>query len=419
MSRDLVVALSGGIGAAKLALGLSRILPAENLLVVANVGDDFEHLGLHISPDSDTLMYTLAGLDNAKLGWGRQDETWSFMETLTALGGEDWFRLGDRDLAVHIERTRRLQRGDSLVYNHRRLLPPPRRWSPRASGDRRSIAHAIADGRGMARLPGLFRAPSVPARLCASLPSTARTMRAPHPDLLAALGDERLRAVIICPSNPFISVEPILAVPGIRQALCACAAPVIAVSPIIGGRAVKGPTAKMMTELGMIPSAAAVAQRYGDLLDGYVMDADDAEEAAHVTPKVTLAPTLMTNLAEQEQLARIVLEAADALASSKAQAGLRRVNGIWAVVPVKEFEGAKQRLSSALSPEERRVLATTMLEDVLDAVSAVKALAGVLVVTVDPAATSLAVRYGARVVTEGARDGHTGAVTAAVSSACP
>ncbi len=113
MSRDLVVALSGGVGGAKLALGLSRIVPADTLLVVANVGDDFEHLGLHISPDVDTLIYTLAGLDNTKLGWGRRDETWSFMETLTVLGGEDWFRLGDRDLAVHVERTRRLRRGET------------------------------------------------------------------------------------------------------------------------------------------------------------------------------------------------------------------------------------------------------------------------------------------------------------------
>ena len=114
MSRDLVVALSGGIGGAKLALGLSRILEPDNLIVVANVGDDFEHLGLHVSPDSDTLMYALAGLDNTKLGWGRRDETWSFMETLAALGGDDWFRLGDRDLAVHIERTRRLRAGEPL-----------------------------------------------------------------------------------------------------------------------------------------------------------------------------------------------------------------------------------------------------------------------------------------------------------------
>jgi LPPG:FO 2-phospho-L-lactate transferase len=139
----------------------------------------------------------------------------------------------------------------------------------------------------------------------------------PHTDLLAALRDERLRAVIICPSNPFISVEPILAAPGTRQALSACAAPVIAVSPIIGGRAVKGPTAKMMVGLGITSSAAAVAKRYGDLLDGYVMDIGDAEEVAHVAPRVTLAPTLMTNLGEREELGRVVLEAASALASMK------------------------------------------------------------------------------------------------------
>ena len=131
------------------------------------------------------------------------------------------------------------------------------------------------------------------------------------------LRDERLRAVIICPSNPFISIEPILAVTGMRQALSACAAPVVAVSPIIGGSAVKGPTAKMMGELGIKPNAAAVAKLYGDLLDGYVMDIGDAEEVANVAPRVTLAPTLMTNLAEREELARIVLEAADALASVK------------------------------------------------------------------------------------------------------
>jgi LPPG:FO 2-phospho-L-lactate transferase len=139
----------------------------------------------------------------------------------------------------------------------------------------------------------------------------------PHPDILSALREERLRAVVICPSNPFISVEPILAVPGMRQALSSSHAPVIAVSPIIGGRAVKGPTAKIMAELGLRPTAAAVAEHYGDLLDGYVMDLGDAEESVHMAPKVTLARTLMTNLAEREELARVVLEAAKALASLK------------------------------------------------------------------------------------------------------
>jgi LPPG:FO 2-phospho-L-lactate transferase len=329
MSRDLVVALSGGIGGAKLALGLSRIVRPDNLIVVANVGDDFEHLGLSISPDVDTLMYTLAGLDNTKLGWGRQDETWSFMETLTVLGGENWFRLGDRDLAVHVERTRRLRQGESLsaiTADFCRRLGVRPRVAP-ATDDR--VRTRLRTDEGWLDLQDYFvrlQCRPVVRELAFEGAEDAR----PHHELLAALRDERLRAVIICPSNPFISIEPILAVPGMRQALSACAAPIIAVSPIIGGRAVKGPTAKMMVELGMkgptakmmaelgiTPSAAAVAKRYGDLIDGYVMDVADAEEAAHVTAKVTLAQTLMTNIEEREQLAHVVLEAADTLASLK------------------------------------------------------------------------------------------------------
>ncbi len=316
MNRDLVVALSGGIGGAKLALGLSRIVEPDNLLVVANVGDDFEHLGLHISPDSDTLMYALAGLDNAKLGWGRRDETWSFMETLAALGGEDWFRLGDRDLAVHIERTRRLRQGESLsaiTADFCRRLGVGPRVLP-ATDDR--LRTRLRTDEGWLDFQDYFvrlECHPVVRELAFEGADNAR----PHPGLLAALRDERLRAVIICPSNPFISVEPILAVAGMRQALAASAAPIVAVSPIISGRAVKGPTAKMMGELGMTPSAAAVAERYGELLDGYVMDVEDAEEAAQVAPKTTLARTLMTNLGQRENLARVVLEAADALASSK------------------------------------------------------------------------------------------------------
>jgi LPPG:FO 2-phospho-L-lactate transferase len=316
MSRDLVVALSGGIGGAKLALGLSRIVEPDNLLVVANVGDDFEHLGLHISPDADTLMYALAGLDNTKLGWGRRDETWAFMETLTALGGEDWFRLGDRDLAVHVERTRRLRQGETLsaiTADFCRRLGVGPHVLP-ATDDR--LRTRLRTDEGWLDFQDYFvRLQCRP--VVRELAFAGAEEALPHPDLLAALRDERLRAVVICPSNPFISVEPILAVSGMRRALSACAAPVVAVSPIIGGRAIKGPTAKMMTELGMIPSAAAVAKRYGEVLDGYVMDIGDAQEAAHVAPKVTLAPTLMTNLAEREQLARVVLDAADALASSK------------------------------------------------------------------------------------------------------
>ena len=218
MNRDLVVALSGGIGGAKLALGLSRILPAENLLVVANVGDDFEHLGLHISPDADTLMYTLAGLDNTKLGWGRQDETWAFMETLTALGGQDWFRLGDRDLAVHVERTRRLKAGESLsavTADFCRRLGVGPRVLP-ATDDR--LRTRLRTDDGWLDFQDYFVRLQCRPQVRELAFAGAEHAR-PHPDLLAALSDERLRAVVICPSNPFISVEPILAVKGMRQAL--------------------------------------------------------------------------------------------------------------------------------------------------------------------------------------------------------
>jgi LPPG:FO 2-phospho-L-lactate transferase len=312
MTPNRVVALSGGIGGAKLALGLSRILPPADLLVLANTGDDFEHLGLHISPDIDTLMYTLAGLDNLELGWGRRDETWSFMETLAALGGADWFRLGDRDLAVHVERTRRLRHGESLsaiTADFCRRLGVGPRVLP-VSDD--PVRTRLRTDEGWLDFQDYFvrlRCRPVVREIAFAGAAAARA----HPDFLAALGAETLRAVIICPSNPFISVEPILAVPGVRRAIAACRAPVIAVSPIIAGRAVKGPTVKIMTELGIAPGAAAVAERYGDLLDGYIIDSTDASEAAGLGPRVTLAPTLMTTLAEREALARVVLAAADAI----------------------------------------------------------------------------------------------------------
>ncbi len=307
-SAGLVVALSGGVGGAKLALGLSRILPPEDLLVVANTGDDFEHLGLAISPDIDTLMYTLSGLANQELGWGRGDETWSFMETIGALGGESWFRLGDRDLAVHVERTRRLRAGDTLsavTADFCRRLGVSPRVLP-MTDDRVRTQVRVEDG--WIEFQEYFvhrQCRPVVAELAFDGASAARA----QPDFLAALADPRLRAVVVCPSNPFISVEPILALPGVRAALTACGAPVIAVSPIIGGRAVKGPTAKMMAELGLDPSAAGVAARYGDLLDGYVLDEVDAGSVTGLPVFVT--QTLMKTLADRERLARTMLEAAD------------------------------------------------------------------------------------------------------------
>jgi LPPG:FO 2-phospho-L-lactate transferase len=304
-----VVALSGGVGGAKLALGLSRVLPANELLVVCNTGDDFEHLGLCISPDIDTVTYTLAGVANPELGWGRADETWSFMETLNTVGGETWFRLGDRDLAVHIERTRRLRGGESLSAITGDLcarLGVASRVLPMSDDPVRT---RVRTDDGWIDFQDYFvrrRCEPVVHELAFHGASMARA----QPDFLAALADPTTKAVVICPSNPFISIEPILAVPGVSAALAECAAPVIAVSPIIGGRAIKGPTAKMMAELGMTPSAGGVARRYDELIDGYVCDFADMDQAAGVSAKVTLAQTLMTTLADREALARVVLSAA-------------------------------------------------------------------------------------------------------------
>lgn len=308
MNDGLVVALSGGVGGAKLALGLGRVLPADELLIVANTGDDFEHLGLSISPDIDTLTYVLAGLDNTAQGWGRRDETWSFMETIAALGGADWFRLGDRDLALHVERTRRLKAGETLsaitadVCRHLGVAP---RILPMS--DDRVRTRVMSDGVWIDFQDYFVRQQCRPVVRALAFEGAA-TAR-PQADVMAALRD-KVRAVVICPSNPFISIEPILAVPGLRDAIAGCGAPVVAVSPIVGGAAVKGPTAKMMQELGLAVSAATVAARYGDLLDGLVVDRIDSPD---IVARQHVAPTLMTSVADKEALARTVLAFADSL----------------------------------------------------------------------------------------------------------
>jgi len=315
--RSLVVALCGGIGGAKLALGLSRIVPGEDLMLVGNTGDDFEHLGLTISPDLDTVMYTLAGLDDPQRGWGRRNETWTFMGALAALGGETWFALGDGDLATHIERTRRRAAGEALsaiTADFCRRLGIAARLVP-MTDDR--VRTRLRTEEGWLDFQDYFVRRRCAPRVREIAYDGAARARA-HPDVLAALGEGRLRAVVICPSNPFLSIEPILAVGELRAAIARAAAPVVAVSPIIGGRAVKGPTAKMMSELGLEVSAAAVARRYQDLLDGYVLDRADAAGAEKLGIPVTLTHTLMTTLADREELARGVLASADALARASA-----------------------------------------------------------------------------------------------------
>ncbi len=310
--REHVLALSGGVGGAKLALGLNNIVPPGKLTVVANTGDDFEHLGLHVSPDIDTLLYTLAGLDNPKTGWGRRDETWTFMEALAALGAETWFRLGDGDLAVHVERTRRLRAGEPLSHIIRDFAD---RLGVRASivpmtDDR--VRTRVLTTEGWLDFQRYFVEQQCrPAVTAFSYDGAASAT--PHPDIVAAISRPDLRAIVICPSNPFISIEPILALPGMRKALEASTAPIVAVAPIIGGKAIKGPTAKMMSELGFEVGAETVAKRYGELLDGYIVDHLDAALVTKLPIPTIATNALMVSLADRKHLAKTVLFLADKL----------------------------------------------------------------------------------------------------------
>jgi len=311
-----VVALCGGVGGAKLAHGLAFALPPEQLSVIVNTGDDFQHLGLSIAPDLDSVMYALAGLSDPIRGWGRRDETWAFMEALRGLGSETWFQLGDRDLAVHVERTWRLAQGATLseVTAHLctalaiavRVLP--------MSDD--PVRTRVLTGEGWLDFQEYFVRRQCSPAVRDFMFAGAETARA-QPHALAALERRDLRAIVICPSNPFVSVEPILAVPGIRRAIRESQAPVIAVTPIIGGKAIKGPAAKMMAELGLDVTGAAVARRYGDLIDGFVIDQADAIPDATEGVTFFSSATLMKTVDDRLQLARAVLRAADSLVAQR------------------------------------------------------------------------------------------------------
>ena len=307
-----VVALCGGVGGAKLAHGLALALPPEELTVIVNTGDDFQHLGLSIAPDLDSVMYALAGLSDPIRGWGRREESWTFMEALRDLGGETWFQLGDKDLAVHVERTSRLARGATLseVTAHLcKALSIAVRILPMSDDPVRT---RVLTAEGWLDFQEYFVrrqcAPAVRDFMFAG----AEIARA-QPHALAALARRDLRAVVICPSNPFVSVEPILAVPGFRRAIRESSAPVVAVTPIIGGKAIKGPAAKMMAELGLDVSGASVARRYGDLIDGFLFDHADPTPKTTDGPSFFGAATLMSTVDDRVQLARAVLQAADSL----------------------------------------------------------------------------------------------------------
>jgi LPPG:FO 2-phospho-L-lactate transferase len=304
-----IVALAGGVGGAKLAHGLAQILPPEDLTVIVNTGDDFEHYGLYICPDLDTVCYTLAGLANPETGWGRINESWNVIENANKLGGPDWFRLGDQDLGTHLERTRRLTAGDSLSQITRdfckawgiefTVLPmsdqPVRTIVETEEGDlafQEYFVHRRCEPRVKGfRFEGADSAGAV-SGVCEALHAAD--------------------AVVICPSNPWVSIDPILSVFSLTPALSQWESEktILAISPIIRGETIKGPAAKMYRELGIEPSALAVANHYRGLATGFVLDTVDAqlnESVRGLNMRTLVTNTLMKSHDNRKQLASDVL----------------------------------------------------------------------------------------------------------------
>jgi LPPG:FO 2-phospho-L-lactate transferase len=316
-----IVALAGGVGGAKLADGLARSLTPESLTVVVNTGDDFEHWGLKICPDLDTICYTLAGLANPATGWGRADETWEVYSNIVLLGGEDWFRLGDKDLAVHIERTRRLRAGRTLTQIVREFCTA---WNLKVAILPMSDdpVPTMVDTLDYGELP--FQEYFVQRRCeprVTGFRFTGIENAKPSPGIEEAI--ERADAVLFCPSNPWVSIDPILRTvsPSLpRNATTADKSrkkPVVAVSPIIGGKTVKGPAAKMFAELGIEPSALSVAKHYESTITGFVLDAVDADLESKIQQlglQTLVTDTLMRSDDDRKRLAQDVLHFVERLA---------------------------------------------------------------------------------------------------------
>jgi len=309
------LALSGGIGGAKLALGLEHIFNSPKLMIAGNTGDDFEHFGLNISPDLDTLLYTLSGKSDLERGWGLANETWSFMKAMKEIGGETWFQLGDRDLAIHVERTRRLHEGERLsliTSSFCRKLGVKSQIVP-ATDD--SLKTLVKTPEGILSFQHYFVKDQCRAKIIA-LQFDGSENAQPCSALEKVLESLLLKTVVVCPSNPFLSIDPILAILGLRKKLKKSKARIIAVSPIVGGNAVKGPTANNMRDLGFTVSACSIAKYYSDFIDGFILDKRDEKEIAEIESlgiRVGLADTVMTDLQSKIKLAEDVLRFSETL----------------------------------------------------------------------------------------------------------
>ena len=307
-----VVALAGGVGGARLAHGLQLAVAPGDLTVVVNTGDDAEFHGLLVCPDHDTVLYTLAGLADRERGWGRAGETWAAAGQLARLGEPTWFQLGDRDLALHVHRTRRLREGvrpTTIALDVAARLDVATRILPMADAPVRTRVRT-ADG-WLAFQDWFVRLRADPPVLEVAFDGVERARVTPEAEAAFARAD----AIVICPSNPLVSIAPILAVPGIRDALGAArgrGVRVAAVSPIVGGKALRGPADRMLAALGEEVSALGVARRYGGRVDAFVIDEADASLAPAIERlglDAIVAPSVMSDDASREALARVVLDA--------------------------------------------------------------------------------------------------------------
>ncbi|MGA2471866.1 MAG: 2-phospho-L-lactate transferase [Acidimicrobiales bacterium] len=314
----MLVALCGGVGAARMLSGLVRVVPPDDITAIVNVGDDMVLHGLHISPDLDTVTYTLAGMDNRDAGWGVAGESWAVMDELGRLGGEDWFRLGDRDLATHLFRTGRLRGGETLssvtaeLCRRRgiavRLLP--------VTDDplRTRVTLAEASSLGPAGTEVGFQDYFVRLHHDVAVNGVrfeGASAARPSPGVTESL--EQADTIVVCPSNPVVSIGPVLAVPGVREILATRRARVVAVSPIIAGAALRGPADRLMAELGTEASVVGVARLYAPWAGTLVVDTADAERAADVEAegvRCIVTPTVMSSPERAAELARVVVDAA-------------------------------------------------------------------------------------------------------------
>jgi len=306
----MILALAGGVGGAKLAQGLAMLRDPDDLTIVVNTGDDFNHLGFNISPDVDTVMYWLSGLNDRVRGWGLADETWHFMAGLKTLGGPAWFNLGDRDLATHVERTRLLRSGQSLseVTAHLcRQLGIRHRVVPMTDDTVHTVVHT---DEGVLPFQDYFVRRQCEPRVN-KLEYTGAADARPSPAFGDLLTASHIEAIVICPSNPLLSVEPILSLGGVRRRIENLTVPVVAVSPIVGGQAIKGPAAKILRELGRDASALEIARHYVGLIDGLVIDNVDSPLAPAIEAlgiDVLITATVMKTPNDQKTLADETLQ---------------------------------------------------------------------------------------------------------------